>query len=91
MTNVEVLKECRMYDDVKNYVEENRHYMCYVDDYINRMSRHSILRAYLEWNGIYNYSCRIVTLVSAMLNEEFDVDEVDFYDYNSNGDLSTEY
>ena len=23
--------------------------------------------------------------------EEFDVDEVDFYDYNSNGDLSTEY
>jgi hypothetical protein len=55
------------------------------------MSRHNILKAYLEWNGIYDYSCRIVSLVSTMLNEEFDVDEVDFYDYNSNGDLSTEY
>lgn len=87
MTNVEVLKECRMYGDVKDYVEENRHYMCDTDDYINRMSRADILKAYLEWNGIYDYTCRIVTLVSKMLNEEFGVDEVDFYDYNSNGDV----
>lgn len=91
MTNVEVLKECRMYGDVKDYVESNRHYMCDADTYINRMSRANILKAYLEWNGIYDYSCRIVTLISTMLNEEFNVDEVDFYDYNSNGDLSTEY
>ena len=91
MTNVEVLKECRMYDDVKDYVEENRHYMCDTDDYINRMSRANVLMAWLEWNGIYNYSCRIVTLVSAMLNEEFNVDEVDFYEFNSNGDTKTEY
>lgn len=91
MTNVEVLKSCRMYDDVKDYVEGNRHYMCDTDDYINRMSRANILKAYLEWNGVCNYSCRIVTLISTMLNEEFDVAEVDFYDYNSNGDLSTEH
>lgn len=87
MTNVEVLKNCVMYEDVKDYVEENRHYMCDTDDYINRMSRADILRAWMEWNGMINYSCRIVTLVSAMLNEEFDVAEVDFYDFNSNGDV----
>lgn len=87
MTNVEVLKNCVMYEDVKDYVEGNRHYMCDTDDYINRMSRADILRAWMEWNGMINYSCRIVTLVSAMLNEEFDVAEVDFYNYNSNGDV----
>lgn len=87
MTNVEVLKNCVMYEDVKDYVEGNRHYMCDTDDYINRMSRADILRAWMEWNGMINYSCRIVTLVSAMLNEEFDIAEVDFYNYNSNGDV----
>ena len=92
MTNVEVLKACGiMYDDVKNYVEENRHHTCNTDDYINCMSRASILRTWLESNGIHNYSCRIITLVSAMLNEQFDVEEFDFYDFTSDGNTNTAF
>lgn len=85
--NVDVLRECRFYGDVHDYLIENN--VCDndgIDDYINHMSRTEIIEAYLNWNGIYGYTDMIVALVASLLNPQYDdIYEVDFDDCDCNG------
>lgn len=83
MTNVEVLKECGCYDDVRESLidfesDDN------IDNYINSLSRRNILKAYLSWNGLYGYAGILISLMTELVNHDEtnmsvnDLHEIDF-------------
>lgn len=54
----------QVYDDIKEYYCENCNTYL-TDDDIDKLEMHQVIRAYLEWNGIFGYDVVITDIVKA--------------------------
>lgn len=70
MTNTELLKSIGVYEDVKEYFEEND-----VDTTIDEATPKELIDAWLSWNGVVGYTDGIIELISVFLP---DVEPIDF-------------
>lgn len=84
MTNSENLKDKNpsALHEVRNYVNENlfngEGTREEVDAEIDKLTRRSVIDAYLTWEGICGYTDSIISLVSSLLLEECGISELDF-------------
>ena len=84
MTNSEKLrdKNSLAFRSIRNYVNENlfngEGTTKEIDAEIDKMTRRSVIDAYLTWEGICGYTDSIISLVSSLLLEEYGISELDF-------------
>ena len=84
MTNSEKLrdKNSLAFRSIRNYVNETlfngEGTTKEIDAEIDKMTRRSVIDAYLTWEGICGYTDSIISLVSSLLLEEYGISELDF-------------